>query len=201
MNRRSTLFAGVGLAAAAAGAGLAWWRLHPGTVDDEAAAALWSLSFTRPEGGELQMASLRGKPRLLAVPGANLEKVQSLLDDGVLQSAACDSRTDVTSEAKNACASLCPDDKYVPNDGHRFISKVDGVTNVPKAEELDPMTGKMVDRGPINAFQCMALVGDGGIERRRFLLHLRHPRGDAGLGIPEARRDQFGMFAERVLLP
>ncbi len=83
-------------------------------------------------------------------------------DDGVLQSAACDSRTDVTSEARNACASLCPDDKYVPNDGHRFISKVDGVTNVPVAMELDPMSGKMVDRGPIHAFQCMALVGDSG---------------------------------------
>ena len=28
--------------------------------------------------------------------------------------------------------------------------------------ELDPMSGKMVDRGPIHAFQCMALVGDSG---------------------------------------
>ena len=65
MNRRSTLFAGVGLAAAAAGAGLAWWRLHPGAADDEAVAALWSLSFTRPEGGELRMASLRGRPLVL----------------------------------------------------------------------------------------------------------------------------------------
>lgn len=65
MNRRTTLFAGVGALAAAAGAGLAWWRLSPGPVDDKAAASLWSLSFTQPDGSELQMASLRGQPLVL----------------------------------------------------------------------------------------------------------------------------------------
>jgi hypothetical protein len=95
--------------------------------------------------------------------GGNIGKCDTYEgDDGVLQAVACDTRTDVTSDAKNACNSLCPDDKFVPNDGHRYISKVDGVTNVPQAMELDPMTNKMVDRGPIHAFQCMALVGDSG---------------------------------------
>ncbi len=95
--------------------------------------------------------------------GGNIGKCDTFEgDDGVLQAVACDSRTDVTSDAKNACTTLCPDDKFVPNDGHRFISKVEGVTNVPVSMELDPMSGKMVDRGPIHAFQCMALVGDSG---------------------------------------
>jgi hypothetical protein len=95
--------------------------------------------------------------------GGNIGKCDTYEgDDGVLQAVACDSRTDVSSQAKNACTMLCPDDKFVPNDGHRFISKVDGVTNVPVSMELDPMSGKMIDRGPIHAFQCMALVGDSG---------------------------------------
>ena len=95
--------------------------------------------------------------------GGNIGKCDTYEgDDGVLQAAACDTRTDVTSDAKNACQSLCPDDKYVPNNGQRFISKVDGVTNIPPSMELDPKTGKMVDKGPIRAFQCMALVGDSG---------------------------------------
>ena len=95
--------------------------------------------------------------------GGNIGKCESYEgDDGVLQAASCNTRTDVTSDAKNACSTLCPDDKFVPNDGRRFISKVDGVTNVPKSLELDMATGKMVDKGPVKAFQCMALVGDSG---------------------------------------
>lgn len=83
-------------------------------------------------------------------------------DDGVLQATACSARTNGTSDAKSACAALCPDSKYLPNDGRRFISKVDGVTNVPTAMERDPMTGMLLDTGPQKAFRCMALVGDGG---------------------------------------
>ena len=95
--------------------------------------------------------------------GGNIGKCESYEgDDGVLQAASCNTRTDVTSDAKNACSTLCPDDKFVPNDGRRFISKVDGVTNVPKSLELDMVSGKMVDKGPVKAFQCMALVGDSG---------------------------------------
>ena len=82
-------------------------------------------------------------------------------DDGVLQNLACSDRMNLTSEGRSACAKVCPDPRFVPTDGRRFVSRVDGVTNVPKALMADPQ-GKMVDYGPINAFKCMALVGDGG---------------------------------------
>ncbi len=83
-------------------------------------------------------------------------------DNGVLQNLPCTARNSGTSEARNACAELCPNDRFVPTDGRRYISKVDGLSNVPQDLVLDPGTGKMVDQGPIDAFKCMALVGDGG---------------------------------------
>jgi hypothetical protein len=95
--------------------------------------------------------------------GGNIGKCDTYEgDDGVLQAVACNTRSQVTPMAKSACATLCPDDKFVPTDGRRYISKVDGLTNVPVSMQLDPMTGKMVDTGPQKAFQCMALVGDDG---------------------------------------
>ncbi len=69
-TRRRAWMAGVAGAAALAGAGLAWWR-QPALVpqaagaDDAALAALWALRLQRPEGGELVLATLRGKPLLL----------------------------------------------------------------------------------------------------------------------------------------
>ena len=74
MNRRRQLLAlgAVGLAAGAAGLG---WQLarerraaEQEALDDAALAesgGLWGLSFTRPEGGELAMAGLRGRPLVL----------------------------------------------------------------------------------------------------------------------------------------
>jgi len=71
MKRRQLLAAGVGVGAAALGAGVALWRQSapvaaaaalPG--DAGALTALWAQRFTRPEGGEVDMASLRGKPLL-----------------------------------------------------------------------------------------------------------------------------------------
>lgn len=63
MNRRQLLLGGAGAAAALAGAGLAWWR-H--ALDaPQIAADFWSLRFERPEGGELALASLRGRPIVL----------------------------------------------------------------------------------------------------------------------------------------
>jgi thiol-disulfide isomerase/thioredoxin len=64
VSRRTWLFGAVGLAAAAAGA---WWRLGTGSgAGGEALdAAFWSQTFDRPEGGQLALASLRGKPTLL----------------------------------------------------------------------------------------------------------------------------------------
>jgi thiol-disulfide isomerase/thioredoxin len=67
-GRRGLLVAGVAGAAAAAGAGVAWWRqpaLPAAAASDPALAALWALRLARPEGGELALAALRGKPLLI----------------------------------------------------------------------------------------------------------------------------------------
>jgi len=77
-------------------------------------------------------------------------------DDGVLQNQPCTSRSGLSSEAAAACATLCPDPKYLPQGGARYISKFDGVSNVPSKL----MGGK--DVGPQLAFQCLSLVGDAG---------------------------------------
>jgi len=64
-RRRDWLLGAVGVAAAAAGAGLAWWRYRPAGVDDGAVQRMWSLSFDTPQGTPLAMASLRGKTVLV----------------------------------------------------------------------------------------------------------------------------------------
>ena len=64
-DRRRWLQYAVAGAAAAAGAGWAWWKYQPHAVQDGALDSLWSLTFDRPEGGSLAMASLRGKPLLV----------------------------------------------------------------------------------------------------------------------------------------
>jgi thiol-disulfide isomerase/thioredoxin len=63
MNRRHWMAAGVAAAAAAAGAGWAWYRSR--SPMESAEAALWSMSFERPDGGSLALADLRGQPLLL----------------------------------------------------------------------------------------------------------------------------------------
>jgi len=65
-SRRLWLYGAVAVAAAAAGGGAAWWkhRLAPGT-GGALGADFWSLRFSRPEGGELALSSLKGKPLLL----------------------------------------------------------------------------------------------------------------------------------------
>lgn len=83
-------------------------------------------------------------------------------DDGVLQAVACAGRAQLSAPARAACARLCPDPKYVPTDGRRFIARSGTRSNVPVDLRVDPRTGKMVDHGPASAFQCMAVVGDGG---------------------------------------
>jgi thiol-disulfide isomerase/thioredoxin len=62
MKRRAALIAAAGVAAAAAGA--AWWRWRPG-APEPAPQGFWSLRFERPEGGELALGALRGRPVLL----------------------------------------------------------------------------------------------------------------------------------------
>jgi hypothetical protein len=90
-------------------------------------------------------------------PGQVLANCNSAAgDDGVLQNIPCTNRTGLSGEAASACSTLCPDPRFVPNGGARYISKQDGVTNVPSMM----MNGS--DVGPQLAFQCMALVGDIG---------------------------------------
>ena len=72
---RRKLMAAVAGGAVAVGAGTALWRGRtaqtdavasaPGAGTDAETAWLWDASFQQPAGGELQMASLRGKPLLL----------------------------------------------------------------------------------------------------------------------------------------
>lgn len=62
-RRRRFVGAAVGVAAAAAGAGLAY-RWH-NAGDGTPSTAIWDLQFERPEGGKLVMANLRGKHLIL----------------------------------------------------------------------------------------------------------------------------------------
>jgi len=66
-TRRGMLYAGVAAAAAAAGLGGAWWkeRASGGAGGEQLDADFWGQSFERPEGGDLVLSSLRGKPLLL----------------------------------------------------------------------------------------------------------------------------------------
>ena len=73
INRRLALGTGVAGAALLAGVGTSWWRERRKTAAASAIASpqvqsmdlLWSLRLERPEGGELALASLRGKPLLI----------------------------------------------------------------------------------------------------------------------------------------
>jgi len=63
--RRRWLYAAVAAAAGLGGAGLAWWKFTPQSVDDGAVAALWQLSFDTPTGERLALRSLQGRPLLI----------------------------------------------------------------------------------------------------------------------------------------
>src|SRR4051812_45485031 len=64
-GRRHLLTAGVAGAPAPAGAGAAWWKFRTTDAAPAAVEGLWQSSFTTPSGGQLAMASMRGKPLLL----------------------------------------------------------------------------------------------------------------------------------------
>lgn len=63
-RRRGLLLAGAGAAALAAGAGAALWRYRTREAPDTA-DLLWSLSFQTPQGTDVAMRTLRGRPLLL----------------------------------------------------------------------------------------------------------------------------------------
>jgi thiol-disulfide isomerase/thioredoxin len=62
LNRRTWILAATGAAAGAAGVGWKVWRTRRSLADE---SGLWMMRFPRPEGGELVMAELRGRPLLL----------------------------------------------------------------------------------------------------------------------------------------
>ena len=62
-SRRMLLTGALGTAAAAAGVGIGWW--HRRAEANDPLAAMWEMRFERPEGGELAMQTLRGKPLLI----------------------------------------------------------------------------------------------------------------------------------------
>ena len=64
MRRRALLWSGVAVSAATAGAAGALWR-HRAQTEAAMQDLLWSRTFTKPGGGELPFAALRGKPLLL----------------------------------------------------------------------------------------------------------------------------------------
>lgn len=65
MMRRRAMTIGVAAAAAALGAGVAWWRLTPGAPAAGAEQALWALHWDRPEGGTVAASAFRGRPLLI----------------------------------------------------------------------------------------------------------------------------------------
>jgi len=54
-----------GAVAAAAGAGLAWWRLQPQDALPDAVQGLWAQKFQTPTGESLLLTDFKGKPLLL----------------------------------------------------------------------------------------------------------------------------------------
>ena len=64
MNRRLWM-AGVGAAAAVAGAGVAWWRLQPGPSLTGAESAFWASEFPGVRGDTLRMKAFSGRPLLV----------------------------------------------------------------------------------------------------------------------------------------
>jgi len=62
---RRLAIAGVGAAALVAGAGFALWKARSVGDRNDAADLLWTMNFTTPQGNDVQMKALRGRPLLL----------------------------------------------------------------------------------------------------------------------------------------
>lgn len=64
-QRRRALYAVAAAVAGLAGAGLAWWRYTPASLDEGVAQQLWTLEFDMPNGTRLAFGSLRGRPLMI----------------------------------------------------------------------------------------------------------------------------------------
>ena len=65
MNRRDALLTGAAVAAGVAGIGAAWWQRRSAPPSTGADADVWSMRFEQPDGGELRLATFRGRLMLL----------------------------------------------------------------------------------------------------------------------------------------
>lgn len=66
MRRRALVYGAAGVAAATAGAGVAWWRWRlDAPPADAALGAFWSSSLDSPEGRPVPLSGFRGKPLLV----------------------------------------------------------------------------------------------------------------------------------------
>ena len=64
-SRRLWLTGSVAAAAAAAGAGFAWWRSQPKAMDSGVEQQFWSQSFETPDGKPVQLSAFKGRPLLV----------------------------------------------------------------------------------------------------------------------------------------
>ena len=64
-NRRTLLYGGVAVTAAAAGASLAWWRFQTDEATSVAPASFWTTSFEAPDGQPVAMSAFQAKPLLI----------------------------------------------------------------------------------------------------------------------------------------
>lgn len=64
-ERRRWLLGGVALAAAGTGAWVAWEQTRGMSSNDEAVQAFWDLQLPQPDGAQMALSSLRGKPALV----------------------------------------------------------------------------------------------------------------------------------------
>lgn len=78
-------------------------------------------------------------------------------DDGRLQNTPCSIRGGLSADAASTCTAVCPDPRYVPNNGAVYIERKNGVYNVPSKRDT---MGREI--GPETALGCMAFLGDGG---------------------------------------
>lgn len=64
-RRRRVLTIGIGAAALVAGGAAAWWQMRETSSGSAPPDTLWGLRFDTPDGAQIAMADLRGRPLLI----------------------------------------------------------------------------------------------------------------------------------------